>query len=220
MSKKKKKQRAEVRHDDEEVAWQDNKEYVEWEKPKEVVDTTLEEDKVIVFKNWEQVYEPGFYGKQLGDRLELALVEALLLLKRGRIRVLKPNDDQRSSGSGSAPMSFEELYNHAISMDKRMPHRYRVYEDLRERGLVVRTGFKFGVDFRVYERGVQLKKGPKSAKEHTKWIVFAVPEDFTCSFQELSRAVRLAHNIRARMLWAVVDNESDVTFYQVTRHKP
>lgn len=177
---------------------------------KELIDTVLEEDKIVLTERVEQLYEPGYYGKLFDNRLELALIEACLLLKRGRIRVLM---------NGKA-MKFEELYTHATNIDKRFPERYRVYEDLRERGLLVRTGFKFGCDFRVYERGVQLKKGPKSSKEHTKWIVFAVSEDFTCSFQELSRAVRLAHNIRARMLWAIVDNEGDVTYYQITRHKP
>jgi len=113
-----------------------------------------------------------------------------------------------------------ELYKIACSIDKRFSHRYRVYEDLRDRGLLVKTGFKFGCDFRCYERGVELKRGPKSQKEHTKWVVFCVPEDYTCSFQELSRAVRLAHNIRARMLWAIVDNEGDVTYYEVVRILP
>jgi tRNA-intron endonuclease len=199
----------------EEAAWEEEEKgkpapIVEEERSKEIVDSNLEGDKAIVWKGWEHVYEPGYYGKQIGERLELALVEACLLLKRGRIRVLK---------DGTA-LSFQELFDIGRSLDQRFVHRYRVYEDLRERGLLVRTGFKFGCDFRVYERGVQLKKGPKAAREHTKWIVFAVPEDFTQSFQELSRAVRLAHNIRARMLWAVVDNEGDVTYYQVTRHKP
>jgi len=197
----------------EEAAWEEEehpKPIIEEEKPKEVVDAHLEGDKVIVWKGWENVYEPGYYGKQIGDRLELAMVEACLLLKRGRIRVLKDG----------TPIDFHALFDIARSIDERFAHRYRVYEDLRERGLLVRTGFKFGCDFRVYERGVQLKKGPKAAREHTKWIVFAVPEDFTQSFQELSRSVRLAHNIRARMLWAVVDNEGDVTYYQITRHKP
>src|SRR3989338_798758 len=190
--------------------WEEKPDYVEPEMPKQTVDAELEENKVIVWKNFEVVYDAGYYGKQLGDRLELALVEACLLLKRGRIRVLKENKE----------MKFEELYYLAVSLDKRFPERYRVYEDLRERGLLVRTGFKFGCDYRVYERGVQLKKGPKSAKEHTKWIVFCVAEDFTMSFQELSRSVRLAHNIRARMLWAIVDNEGDCTYYSITRHKP
>src|SRR3989338_6369431 len=188
----------------------EKKEYVEPEPVKIVVDTILAEDKVIATENREHVYEPGYYGKDLGERLELAMVEATLLLKRGRIRV---------SSLGKF-LTFKELYDHACSIDKRFPHKYRVYEDLRERGLLVRTGFKFGCDFRVYERGVQLKKGPKSAKEHTKWIVFSVSEDFTMSFTELSRSVRLAHNIRARMLWAVVDSESDCTYYIIQRIKP
>ncbi len=212
MGKKKHKQGQNAEHGAIEKAeeFDEKPEYVQWEQPKEVIDTVLESEKVLVWKDWEKVYEPGYYGKQLGDRLELALAEACILLKRGRIRVLKDGK----------PMTFEELYTHSASLDARFPHKYRVYEDLRERGLLVRTGFKFGCDFRVYDRGVQLKKGPKSAKEHTKWIVFSVPEDFTMSFQELSRSVRLAHNIRARMLWAIVDNENDCTYYAIVRHKP
>lgn len=209
MSKKNKQQNIQIEQAQEPEDFS-KKEYVEPEPVKVVVDVLLEEDKAIAVKDWEHVYEPGYYGKQLGGRLELALVEALLLLKRGRIRVFQ----------GEKQLSFQELYHHACGLDKRFPHKYRVYEDLRERGLLVRTGFKFGCDFRVYDRGVQLKKGPKSAKEHTKWIVFSVPEDFTMSFAELSRSVRLAHNIRARMLWAVVDNEGDCTYYMITRHKP
>ena len=65
-----------------------------------------------------------------------------------------------------------------------------------------------------------MKKGPKAPHEHTRWIVFCIPEDYTCSFQELSRAVRLSHNIRANMLWAVLDNENDVTYYQITYISP
>jgi tRNA-intron endonuclease len=209
MSKKKKKQkRLEMTENFEEQELE--QEYVEPEPVKVVVDTFFEESRIIATENKEHIFEPGYYGKIIGERLELALVEALLLLKRGRIRIFRDGKQ----------LTFQELYDLSTQIDKRLPERYRVYEDLRERGLLVRTGFKFGCDFRVYERGVQLKKGPKSAKEHTKWIVFCVPEDFTMSFQELSRSVRLAHNIRARMLWAIVDNESDCTYYMITRHKP
>jgi len=117
-------------------------------------------------------------------------------------------------------LSFKKLMAFALKKDSRLHEKYIVYKDLRERGLVVKTGFKFGCDFRVYHRGVGVKKGPKTPKEHTKWIVFTVPEDYTCSFVELSRAVRLAHSIRARMLWAVVDNENDVTYFEAVRVKP
>jgi len=133
------------------------------------------------------------------------------LLERGKIEIKK----------GKKKLSFKEFYKYCLKIDPRFVIRYNVYKDLRERGLSVRTGFKFGCDFRVYERGVSpIKKGPKAPHEHTKWIVFCVPEDYACSFQELSRAVRLAHNIRANMLWAIVDNDNDVTYYQVNYISP
>lgn len=168
----------------------------------------LSEEKVIVWdkEGANQIFESGWYGELLEDRLILDLVEAMLLLERGKIEI-----------KSKKKMSTKEFYNHCLKIDPRFHTRYVVYKDLRDRGLPVRTGFKFGCDFRVYERGITpVKKGPKAPHEHTKWIVFTVAEDYVCSFQELSRAVRLAHNIRANMLWAVVDNENDVTYYSIT----
>jgi tRNA-intron endonuclease len=174
-----------------------------------VYKSELSEEKVIVWDKdgARQIFDSGWYGELLEDRLELALVEAMLLLERGKIEIK----------SKKKKMSRKDFYEHCLKIDPRFHTRYVVYKDLRDRGLPVRTGFKFGCDFRVYERGVTpVKKGPKAPHEHTRWIVFCVAEDFACSFQELSRAVRLAHNIRANMLWAVVDNENDVTYYSIT----
>lgn len=169
----------------------------------------LNETEVTVWENAEELFENGYYGKLMssdsGEYLSLSLVEALYLVKKRKL---------------SIGLSFKKFYEYCLNVDKRFRERYYVYQDLRDRGFLVKTGFKFGCDFRVYEKGVKLKRGPKTQKEHTKWIVFAVPEDYTCSFQELSRAVRLAHNIRARMLWAILDNENDITYYEVLRMKP
>jgi tRNA-intron endonuclease len=178
-----------------------------------VVKSELKEDKVIIWNKEDanQIFNTGWYGELYDDRLELALLEASLLLERKRIEIIK----------GKKKMNFKELYDYCLKIDHRFATRYIVYRDLRERGLPVRTGFKFGCDFRVYERGVTpIKKGPKAAHEHTKWIVFSVSEDYICSFQELSRAVRLAHNIRAHMLWAVIDNDNDVTYYEINYLSP
>jgi len=171
-------------------------------------------EKVIIWgkEGAKDIFENGWYGELFEDRLELALIEAALLLERGKIEIVKGKKKK---------ISFKDFHDYCLKIDSRFKIRYTVYRDLRERGLPVRTGFKFGCDFRVYERGVTpIKKGPKAQHEHTHWIVFAVPEDYTCSFQELSRAVRLAHNIRANMLWAIVDNEGDVTYYSITYLSP
>jgi len=177
-------------------------------KPK-AAEARLLENKLVIAKGFDELLQKS-YGKYDEKKLELSFVEALYLLERGRISVKK----------GSKKISFRELMEFGLERDRRLHEKYTVYKDLRDRGFVAKTGFKFGCDFRVYQRGVGVKKGPKSASEHTKWIVYTVPEDYACAFAELSRAVRLAHSIRARMLWAIVDNENDVTYFEVVRIKP
>ncbi len=179
------------------------------EEPLPIVEGTLLQNGVIVDKGYQGLAE-RHYGKEVAARLELSFVESIFLVGTGRLILKK----------GKSQYSAEQLIAYANEKDQRIREKYVVYRDLRSRGLVVKTGFKFGCDFRVYQRGVGVKRGPKTASEHTKWIVFAVPEDYNCSFQELSRAVRLAHSIRARMLWAVMDNETDVTYYEVVRTRP
>jgi tRNA-intron endonuclease len=184
-----------------------------WKNEKKVYFGELVESKVYVWgaQESEEIYDLGCFGKIREDkRNELSLEEALLLLKRNKLKVKYQEEEFDEKG----------FFGHACRQDAEFPWKFAVYEDLRGRGLLVRTGFKFGTHFRVYARGVKLKRGPKNVKEHTKWIVHAIPENYTCSFPELSRAVRLAHNIRAKMLWAVVDEEGDVTYYEVLRKTP
>jgi tRNA-intron endonuclease len=181
--------------------------------PKKIPKAELEDNRVVIWNKDDaaQLFNDGWFGELFDNRLELSLVEATFLLERKKIEIRK----------GGKKVSLKEMYKHNQKIDSRFVTRYTVYKDMRERGLPVRTGFKFGCDFRVYERGVTpVKKGPKAPHEHTKWIVFCVSEDYNCSFQELSRAVRLAHNIRANMLWAVVDNEGDVTYYSINYLSP
>ena len=73
---------------------------------------------------------------------------------------------------------------------------------------------KFGPDYRTYERGTSVGKG------HSKVLVHVVPEEYSCSLPELARAVRLATTVNKTMVYAVVDEEGDVTYYSVGRFKP
>jgi len=78
----------------------------------------------------------------------------------------------------------------------------------------VRTGFKFGADFRVYPRG----KRPGEA--HTQWVVNVFPESRRIGMHELSNSVRLAGNVKALLLIAVVDNEDSISYYEAARLVP
>jgi tRNA-intron endonuclease len=172
----------------------------------------LLEQRVIVWdkETFSELEESG-YGKTLEDRLELTLIEAMFLLNKGKLNVFVKDEKKKKK------LSKEELYDYCTENERNFHARLVVYTDLRDRGFLVKTGLKFGCDFRVYEKGVKLKKGPKAEFEHTRWVVHAIPEEFTCSFPELSRAVRLAQNIRTEMIWAIVDSESCVTYYGIKR---
>ncbi|MFH8080326.1 MAG: tRNA-intron lyase [Candidatus Aenigmatarchaeota archaeon] len=168
-------------------------------------------ERVVIWgKDAQNLYEESGYGKPLEDRLELSLIEACFLLEKNKISI-KTKDGK---------LSFKEFYEYCISKEPEFHQKYVVYKDLRSRGYLVKTGFKFGAHFRVYERGVKLKRGPKEAHEHTKFVVHAIKEEDRFSYPELSRAVRLAQNIRAKMVWAVVDSENDVTYYEIVRVTP
>lgn len=112
------------------------------------------------------------------------------------------------------PLGFDELSARLAKRDPELMLKYAVYADLRSRGYIVKTGLKFGAHFRVYDRG------EKPGETHSKYIVHAIPEGCKFTPAELARAVRLAHSVRKSMLFAVVDDEGDVTYYSLTHERP
>lgn len=150
-----------------------------------------------------QLKERGF-GEMEGRMLSLSLVEALYLVEEGKLEVVK----------GKKKLGADELVKAGAKAEKEFFNKYLVFKDLRGRGLVVRTGLKFGTDYRTYERGTSVGKG------HSKVLVHVVPEEYSCSLPELARAVRLATTVNKTMVYAVVDEEGDVTYYSVGRFKP
>lgn len=174
----------------------------------EKVEGYLYDDLIFVWDDKEKIYEPGYFGKMKDNRLELNLLEAVYLVERDNLTVHNKKD----------VLTAEELKQTARNKDSEFDEKYDVYSDLRDKGFLVRAGFKFGTHFRLYDRGVKLKKGSKKPSEHTKWVVHSVPKNFTWSYPELSRFVRLALNIRSKPTLAVVNDEKK--YYRMVRVKP
>lgn len=175
------------------------------------------ENKVIVWSKEEgnRIYSEKYFGKWIDEEkttyLQLSLEEAMLLIERGHIKI----------SYGGKHLTAEEFYGKCMAVDTEFAQKFTVYRDLRNRGYIVKSGFKFGTHFRVYDRGVNpYKEGSKETKEHTKYNVHAYPENHNLMPQEWSRYVRLSHNIRATALMAIVDEEGDVTYYKIIRTKP
>jgi tRNA-intron endonuclease len=152
----------------------------------------------------DQLIQRGF-GERVGKHLVLELCEALYLLEKNKLTVLS---------EGGRKMKPSSLLRYARAIEPRFYTRYLVFKDLRDKGYVVKTGFKFGFHFRVYP------KGKKPGEEHSAWVVWAVTQDESFTMPELSRMVRLAGNLNTQLLIAVVDAENDINYYLVERHLP
>lgn len=172
-----------------------------------VIQAHLQKNRVLVLNEIQanQLYQRGYYGKPLsGGKLQLAPVEVLYLLERGRLEILDEKGNK---------LDFKTLYKKFSRADPELGLKYPAYVDLRARGFTVKTGLKFGAHFRVYERGERL------GEAHSKFLVHAIPESAKLTATEMARAVRLAHSVRKKILWAVVDDEGDITYYALTRER-
>lgn len=166
------------------------------------------EERIIVPDEDEanKIHNHGATGKPLsGGRLQLAPVEALYLLEEEKITLV----DEESKEE----LNFEQLSSDIAEEDSSILLKYRVYKDLRSRGMVVKTGLKYGAHFRVYDRG----ETPGSS--HSPYLIHAISENTELTPQEIARAVRLAHGVRKKMIFGIVDDEGDVTYYSLNREK-
>jgi len=151
----------------------------------------------------ERLHHHGFYGKHIGNVLQLSLLETAHLLEKGWITV--------SSITASRKLSSSRFMKHALKFQPDFKLRLAAYRDLRARGLVVKTGFKYGTHFRVYEDDPE--------KIHARYLVHALPEDNKSTWPEMSRAVRLAHGVKKEILFAWV-REQGTEYLRLVRVRP
>ena len=163
------------------------------------------EDRVLAFdlEAAGDLAPPGHLGRRMGDLHQLSLIEATHMVETGHLEL-------RDAGTGG-PLSPEEFMGRARGRRPDFDLRYKVYKDLREKGLVVKTGFKYGTHFRVYDRD--------PGSNHARFLVHAVPRDLETSWPELSRAVRLAHGVRKEMVFGAADSRG-VEYLRMRRIRP
>jgi len=82
----------------------------------------------------------------------------------------------------------------AKEIERNFERKYAVYSDLKRRGFVVKTGFKFGSEFRVYRKVESVDDLP-----HSEFLV-DIADDLRLT--DLARAVRLAHSVKKKMVFA------------------
>lgn len=156
--------------------------------------------KIADTRSQDQLRNKGFGDREDNDYL-LETYEALYLLYLNKLVITSGRID-----------NFASLLKHVLKYDKEIVTRFLVYRDLRSRGYVVKEGFGFGADFRVYERGEYEKK-------RAKYVVFCINEGINVRVGELSKNVREIETMGKNAIAAVVERRGEVIYYKLTNMK-
>lgn len=181
------------------------------EKPKKekvVVSGMFAEERVLTENSdaARELYNQSSYGKILEDgKVQLSLCEALYLIERGKLRVYDKKNKE---------LSFEEFLEKAKNVEPNFWIRYCVFKNIRNRGYIIKTALKFGAEFRVYDRGV------KPGEDHARWIIYPVHEGNVLTWYEFAAKNRVAHSTKKRLMIGIVDDEGDVTYYEIRWMRP
>jgi tRNA-intron endonuclease len=149
-----------------------------------------------------ELYRRGYYGKPIGIPkpkvmefsvpLILDLMEGLYLAEKDELIV-------REGEKRKTKVNLVKLRQRARKLYEQFDIKYLVYRDLRDHGLIVTPGIKYGCDFAVYKYGPGI--------EHAPYMVSVRKAKDEVTATDLVKAGRLATTVRKRFIIAAPDSE-------------
>ncbi len=146
-----------------------------------------------------ELVEKG-YGEIEKKRLYLKQFETLYLLYAKRL-ILK---------RGKKQVDFNSFMGTCQKLDVTILTKFLIYRDLRNRGYVVKDGFGFGSDFRVYERGHYGQKG-------AKFLIFGLNEGQQEKIGSLQKKIEEITQMGKEPIIAVIERRGEVIYYKINR---
>lgn len=140
------------------------------------------------------------YGEIEKEKLFLKQFETLYLLYTNKL-VLK---------KGKKQIDFDFFMNTCQKIDSEILTKFLIYRDLRNRGYVVKDGFGFGSDFRVYERGHFGEKG-------AKFLIFGLNEGQQEKMGNLQKKIQEITQMGKEPIIAVIERRGEVIYYKINK---
>ena len=140
------------------------------------------------------------YGEIENEKLFLKQFETLFLLYSKRLILKK----------GKKQIDFDTFMNICQKTDYDILTKFLIYRDLRNRGYVVKDGFGFGSDFRVYERGHFGEKG-------AKFLIFGLNEGQQEKIGNLQKKIEDITQMGKESIIAVIERRGEVIYYKINR---
>ena len=169
-------------------------------------DTPLVEGELISdhaqISNKEMIHELDLkgYGEFEDGKLSLKSFESLYLLYAKKLILKK----------GKKRIDFDSLMSTCHKQDPDTLTKFLIYRDLRNRGYVVKDGFGFGSDFRVYERGHFGEKG-------AKFLIFGLNEGQQEKMGNLQKKIEEITQMGKEPIIAVIERRGEVIYYKINR---
>lgn len=160
-----------------------------------ISDQTCISDKDMIH----ELDQKGF-GEIEKEKLFLKQFETLYLLYTKRL-ILKKNKKQ---------IDFDSFMGICQKTDFDILTKFLIYRDLRNRGYVVKDGFGFGTDFRVYERGHYGEKG-------AKFLIFGLNEGQQEKMGNLQKKIEEITQMGKEPIIAVIERRGEVIYYKINK---
>lgn len=166
-----------------------------------LVEGELVSDQVSISKK-ELIHDLEFkgYGEIEKDKLFLKPFESLYLLYLEKL-ILKKRKKQ---------IDFNTMMNICQKKDNEILTKFLIYRDLRNKGYVVKDGFGFGSDFRVYERGQFGEKG-------AKFLIFGLNEGQQEKMGSLQKKIDQITQMGKEPVIAVIERRGEVIYYKISK---
>ena len=140
------------------------------------------------------------YGELENGKLFLALFESLFLLYSNKLNLKK----------AKKKIDFDTLLGIYQKNEPQALTKFLIYRDLRNRGYVVKDGFGFGSDFRVYERGQFGEKG-------AKFLIFGLNEGQQEKMGTLQKKIEQITQMGKEPIIAVIERRGEVIYYKINK---
>ena len=166
----------------------------------EITAKNINEKTIVIDPKMQSVLTERGFGELEKDTLILNSFETLYLLYNNKIELKKINKN----------IVFDELIQKYKQKNDDILIRFLLYRDLRTKGYVVKDGFGFGSDFRVYEKGTY---GQKDAK----FLIFAFNEGTQQKIGKLYKNIHEITQMGKEPIIAVIERRGEIIYYKINK---
>jgi len=160
----------------------------------------INEKTVVINPKMQSILIERGFGELEKDTLILDSVETLYLLYNNKLELKKVNKN----------IVFDELIQKHIQKNDDTMIRFLLYRDLRTKGYVVKDGFGFDSDFRVYERGTY---GLKDAR----FVIFVFNEGTQQKIGKIYKNIDEITKMGKEPIIAVIERRGEIIYYKVNK---